>query len=236
MSSHMSNDGLKFLSRGFNYVVIILIVFFCLGVFFRLPEEYYNNLLLISAVYITISIIVLIILRFLELIKLLKQTGFKSKRIRIMSSMMTHFSILFILFAWFLSSYYTTGTYQEVPEGAIIGITQKGFPFDLQVNKIESDSYSDDSPRQYSTNITVIKDNTRVFRSKISVNHPLSYLGVKIYQYKFIQDKNSGLLTGLYLKKDPGVCWLYTGFILFFAAVLLKGVSLKKHKNEVDEC
>lgn len=228
----MFKKSFNLLTRVFVGLMLILVGIFGLGLFYGFPAGYYNNSLLLGSWFICLSLIAYIIWRIFELLKNLHSSWFSLQGIKTVSSILIHFSILLILAGWFLSSYYTTETYQEAAEGKTIYTSQMGFPYDLQVNKLVIDYYDDGSPRQFSTYVTVIKDNIEVFSQKIAVNQPLNYQGVKVYQFRV--DK-VGWVTGLLIKKDPGLPWLYGGFIFLLTGLGLKAWSQKAF-GEVEPC
>lgn len=71
----------------------------------------------------------------------------------------------------------------EVPGEA--KLSQEGFPFDLRVKKFHMDTYQDGSPKQYNSLLQVISANESKLEKAVSVNHPLDYQGVKVYQTSY---------------------------------------------------
>jgi cytochrome c biogenesis protein ResB len=57
----------------------------------------------------------------------------------------------------------------------------------------------------------------------IQVNHPLAYRGFEFFQSSyFVDETNKRICSGLRVVKDPGVIWVYTGFLLLSLSLLLK--------------
>lgn len=214
----MWGNTLKYLSRGFNFVLLILIFFFTAGFFFGLPEKYYNEILLPSAVLIAAAILFLIIRR---LVRLFSQPRSAYTVLKQTSSILLHLPVLFILAAWFLSSFYSVRTYQEAAQGAQLRLAQFETPLDIRVGAIMAETYDDGSPRQYATQIEITgggSDKSAV----VSVNHPVTYGPVKIYQYGYTKNDAGDILTGLLIKSDPGVVWLYAGGVAVLCAAAAK--------------
>ena len=64
-------------------------------------------------------------------------------------------------------------------------LSQQGFPFDIYLKKFTIDHYKDGTPKQYTSVIEVLSANQKRMEKVVSVNHPLNYQGVKIYQASY---------------------------------------------------
>jgi len=80
--------------------------------------------------------------------------------------------------------------------------------------------------REFISDVDVIENNETVFNKKIMVNHPLDYKGYSIYQASF--DTKKPGWTGLIIKKDPGLPYIYAGFIIMTLGLFI--ILFKKLK------
>lgn len=69
--------------------------------------------------------------------------------------------------------------------GDVAKLTAQGFPFDLQIKSFTVEYYPDGTPKQYITRCAVLENGKFVREAEISVNHPLNYRGVKVYQMNY---------------------------------------------------
>jgi len=58
-------------------------------------------------------------------------------------------------------------------------------PFLLKLDKFEIEFNPDGSPSQYYSYVSILEGNKETEKYRISVNHPLKYMGIKAYQQSF---------------------------------------------------
>ncbi|MGB4504486.1 MAG: cytochrome c biogenesis protein ResB [Syntrophaceticus sp.] len=102
--------------------------------------------------------------------------------------LLLHIGIVLILAGLIMNTYYGQSGHIRIQTGDIVDvsntITMKK-PFSLQLDEFKMEFYEDGSPSQYYSYVTVLENNETVKRAVISVNHPLKYNGVKLYQQSY---------------------------------------------------
>lgn len=81
---------------------------------------------------------------------------------------------------------------------------------------------ADNAPRtvkSFKSQITVLEQGRAALEKTIEVNHPLKYKGYTLYQANY--DRDEFKWSGLDVVRDPGVPFVFTGFILLNAGVML---------------
>lgn len=73
--------------------------------------------------------------------------------------------------------------------------------------------------KNYKSKITVLEQGRAAFEKTIEVNRPFKYKGYTLYQASYDRDKFQW--SGLDVARDPGVPFVFAGFILLNAGVML---------------
>lgn len=115
-------------------------------------------------------------------------TGLKGFSLREWGIFLLHTGLLLVLtggaiFAW--SGQSAEISLKEGETAQINRFIRTERPFSLRLNRFEISYYPDGSPSQYLSDVSIIEDGREAKKYSISVNHPLSYGGVKAYQQSF---------------------------------------------------
>lgn len=102
-----------------------------------------------------------------------------------LGSPLLHISLVLIIAGSVIGGIWSHSRYYEVKVPGLAHITRDGFPFDLEVKRFSVQRYEDGSPRQYTSLLGVVTANQPVLEKAVSVNNPLHYQGVKVYQTAF---------------------------------------------------
>lgn len=108
-----------------------------------------------------------------------------------LSFFLTHLSILIIFAGAITGSLFGFKGYVNINEGEKISAVQvrhgqnKDLGFSIQCNSFNVDYYDSGAPKDYRSDLSVIKDGKEVVRKTIRVNDPLSYEGITFYQSSF---------------------------------------------------
>ncbi|MGI9861886.1 cytochrome c biogenesis protein ResB [Moorella naiadis] len=101
-------------------------------------------------------------------------------RCGVLGSLLTHLSVVLIVTGGLYSGLAGFGGYVNIPAGATVAIPRAGFAARLDAFRI--DYYSDGTPKQYYSTLTVVDAGREVEQRVIAVNSPLTYKGVTLYQ------------------------------------------------------
>lgn len=130
-------------------------------------------------------------------------------------------SIMFILVGGLLGAVWGEKGFVGISEGEIL---QGPFlPFKLRLVDFILETHGQerfDAPPQikdFKSKLEIIEGDSVVLTKTIEVNDPLIYKGWTIYQADYNPDDLAW--SGLYIKKDPGIGIVYTGFILLIAGI-----------------
>lgn len=103
----------------------------------------------------------------------------------------THLSVLLIFIGALIGSFFGYKGYVNIHEGEAIshfetraGKTQN-LDFEVKCNAFKVDFYPNGMPKEYLSDLAVIKDGKELLRKTIRVNDPLSYQGVTFYQSSY---------------------------------------------------
>lgn len=107
-----------------------------------------------------------------------------------------HTGLLLVLLGAFIGEFYSFEHYCEIAVPGHQAITIGKQRYELQAEGFKIEYHTDGSPSQYYTDLKLIKGGKNLFGKTISVNNPLSYQGIKVYQF------NYGWLLDLTLEKD----------------------------------
>jgi cytochrome c biogenesis protein len=108
-----------------------------------------------------------------------------------LSFFLTHLSILIIFAGAITGSIFGFKGYVNVNEGETISSIQarqhenKDLNFSILCNSFNVDYYENGAPKDYRSDLSVIKNGKEVIRKTIRVNDPLSYEGITFYQSSF---------------------------------------------------
>ncbi|GAB6181945.1 cytochrome c biogenesis protein ResB [Desulfotomaculum defluvii] len=102
-----------------------------------------------------------------------------------LASPLLHLAMIFIIAGSVVGAIWGHEQYVEVTAPGRAELSQQGFPFDIQVKKFSIEQYEDGTPKQYTSLIEVLLANEKKLEKAVSVNHPLNYQGVKIYQTSY---------------------------------------------------
>lgn len=107
------------------------------------------------------------------------------------SFFLTHLSILLIFIGAIIGSLLGFKGYVNINEGEMISSVQtrkgggKELNFVVKCNSFNVDYYQDGAPKDYRSDLSVIRDGKEVARKTIRVNDPLSYEGITFYQSSY---------------------------------------------------
>ncbi len=108
-----------------------------------------------------------------------------------LSFFLTHLSILIIFGGAIIGSIFGFKGYVNINEGERISAVQarqgqnEDLNFSLQCNSFNVDYYENGAPKDYRSDLSVIRNGKEVIRKTIRVNDPLSYEGITFYQSSF---------------------------------------------------
>jgi len=112
----------------------------------------------------------------------------KALHIRRIGILLIHAGMVIILIGGTMNSIGGKSVTVRITEGEtveIADIVPNAHPFALRVNKFTIEFNEDASPSQYISDVSVIEEEKSSQEYNISVNHPLVYEGVKVYQSSF---------------------------------------------------
>jgi len=107
-----------------------------------------------------------------------------------------HTGLVLVLLGSFIGAFYSFEQYCEIDVPGHQAITIGKQRYELQAEGFKIEYHTDGSPSQYYTDLKLIKGGKNLSGKTISVNNPLSYQGIKVYQF------NYGWLLDLTLEKD----------------------------------
>jgi cytochrome c biogenesis protein len=108
-----------------------------------------------------------------------------------LSFLLTHLSILMIFIGAIGGSIFGFKGYVNINEGSTIATIQtrqgenKPLNFGVRCNSFNADYYETGAPKDYVSDLSVIRDGKEVLRQTIRVNDPLTYEGITFYQSSF---------------------------------------------------
>ena len=127
-------------------------------------------------------------------------------------------TLLIIALLWGLQA---DKSYVELAEGQVMELRKMDYPFDLKVEHIKLEYYPGGAVKQYYTGVSLIEKGQVLKQAEVSVNHPLNYQGLKIYQTAF-KPEAAGNISGLTLKSSQGLGIASLGAVfLLMGSVLL---------------
>jgi len=108
-----------------------------------------------------------------------------------LSFLLTHLSILIIFIGAIVGSIFGFKGYVNINEGETVSTLQtrkgenKALNFGVRCNSFNADYYETGAPKDYRSDLSVIRDGKEVLRQTIRVNDPLTYEGITFYQSSF---------------------------------------------------
>lgn len=142
------------------------------------------------------------------------------RRIKYTSTIIVHISIMLILLGGLIGAVWGSKGYIEIKEGEIYN---SYLPFKIRLVDFELETYEPKTPytaphiKDFKSKLELIEGDSVVLTKTIEVNDPLTYKGWTIYQANYNPEDLK--MSGLYIKKDPGVGIVYTGFILLIFGI-----------------
>jgi cytochrome c biogenesis protein len=103
----------------------------------------------------------------------------------------THLSVLLIFIGALVGSFFGYKGYANIYEGETLTRVEtrtgqvKTLDFSVKCNAFTADFYPNGMPKDYISDLTVIKDGKEVLRKNIKVNDPLSFQGITFYQSSY---------------------------------------------------
>ncbi len=117
-----------------------------------------------------------------------------------------HLSIIFLIIGGLVGSIFGFDGYVNIPEHESISSIflqnsklKKELGFEIRCNDFNISFYDSDMrnrnrmPKEYRSDLSIIKNNKEVIKKEIIVNDPLRYAGINIFQSSYGQTKASGL-------------------------------------------
>ncbi|NSW84260.1 MAG: cytochrome c biogenesis protein ResB [Syntrophothermus sp.] len=99
-----------------------------------------------------------------------------------------HAGFLFVLLGGAVYSFWGREAFVSIAEGETASMAQvfgQEKSFNLHLNDFRIDLYPDGSPSQFISRVTIWDRSKRIGTFDISVNHPLKYRGVTVYQERY---------------------------------------------------
>jgi cytochrome c biogenesis protein len=103
----------------------------------------------------------------------------------------THLSVLLIFLGALVGSFFGYKGYVNIHEGEMISRLEtragqlKTLDFSVKCNAFTADFYPNGMPKDYISDLSVLKDGKEVLRRNIKVNDPLSFQGITFYQSSY---------------------------------------------------
>jgi len=104
---------------------------------------------------------------------------------------LTHLSVLVIFIGAIAGSLFGFKGYVNINEGELISAVEtrqgddKRLNFSVKCNSFQVDFYPNGTPKDYRSDLSVIRDGKEVIRKTIHVNDPLDYEGISFYQSSY---------------------------------------------------
>lgn len=120
--------------------------------------------------------------------KILRQNVFWRERVRGAGILLLHAGVVFILLGGIVNSFGGQSAAVSIAEGEALdvsGVLKQAEPIFIRLDKFQIFFNEDGSPSQYSSDITLYQEDSLQENSRISVNNPLKYRGIKAYQQGF---------------------------------------------------
>ncbi len=102
-----------------------------------------------------------------------------------LGSPLLHLAMVFVIAGSVVGGVFGQEKYYEVAVPGKALLTHDGYPFDLNIKKFQVDTHEDGTAKQYTSHVEVLSANQKALEKTVSVNNPLQYQGVKVYQTAF---------------------------------------------------
>jgi cytochrome c biogenesis protein len=103
------------------------------------------------------------------------------------SLIILHIGVILILIGGMINNWFGESATLRLAEGeqALIAQDKSGVGVNIQLEGFEIELYENSMPSQYLSHVSLYKNSKLEQQSTISVNHPLRYEGIKIYQQSY---------------------------------------------------
>jgi cytochrome c biogenesis protein len=109
---------------------------------------------------------------------------FEKGRLGRLGPLITHASIILILLGGILVSRLGFSEYINVPIGTTMDVPHANFQ--IRADDFKAEFYPDSqTPKEYTSVLTIIEDGVQKLTKTIEVNHPLGYKGIRFYQSSY---------------------------------------------------
>jgi len=176
----------------------------CFALAGYLPEPWQGSIKIALLAILALDLLVCMLNRW--------RVWYKMRTVRQWADLLLHLGVVLIILAGFIGTAKHVSEI-ELNEHQTRDLTAQGFPIVIRADDIQVLRYPNGEVQQYITEVSILEDNRVVKRVSISVNHPLRYRDMKIYQSTFSSDKGVNT-SGLTVKTAPGLSLLWAGFTL----------------------
>jgi len=118
---------------------------------------------------------------------LLGRSGHILGQVRQWGLLILHFGIILILLGGIINASAGHSGTVSIAEGqkAVVAENEVGQTISLLLQEFKIERYENDVPSQFNSKVVLLKDGASEIQEVISVNHPLEYRGLKIYQQSY---------------------------------------------------
>ena len=102
-----------------------------------------------------------------------------------LGSPLLHLAMVLVIAGSVVGGAFGQEKYYEVAVPGKALLSRDGYPFDLNIKKFHVDTYEDGTAKQYTSSVEVLSANQTALEKTVSVNNPLHYQGIKVYQTAF---------------------------------------------------
>ncbi|MCX7982293.1 MAG: cytochrome c biogenesis protein ResB [Syntrophales bacterium] len=121
-----------------------------------------------------------------------------------------HAGVLVLIAGTFLSSVFGIEGYANIGEGETINRIETGkkmgqtytLPFEIHLKKFTVEFYENGMPKQYRSDLEIIKDDRRSIQAALMVNHPIEVEGFRIYQASYGEKTGGEAKLGIFVKSE----------------------------------
>lgn len=204
-------------SMSFNILLLIICcVFFAILQY--LPEHFQGLMKTTLLSILALSLSFCILNRWRALLKI--------RKIRKLADLLLHLGVVIIIVAGFMCTFKHV-SYIEINEYQALDLTTRGFPISISADSIQVLKYPNGDIKQYVTSVSIWEGNQIIKQAKVSVNNPVKYHGIKIYQSTF-KSSNGVKTSGLTIKTEPGLPLVMLGLALVASGstlMLFRGIK-----------
>ncbi|MBF0330824.1 MAG: cytochrome c biogenesis protein ResB [Candidatus Omnitrophica bacterium] len=161
--------------------------------------------------------------------------------------LITHIAILVLLAGAFISKNYGTEGEMSLAEGETANAMQQmdlptvtALPFSLTLKQFRKIDYPGTmSAAAFESDVT-LRDlhSGSTFERTISMNHPLSYAGYKVFQSSYFMDEQHAKISVFSVAHNPGILWIYIGSVLACCGAMVQfygfgALAGERHEEDV---